>query len=119
MKSTDTLGHFEVLVLTAVLALRDQAYGKRVHLTVNELAGKEVQLPAIYITLDRLEEQGYVTSWMTEARPERGGRPRRCYKLVEAGERALIDSRNTAKRVHETVDKSWRFLKWKPARAKA
>ena len=63
MAKTDSLGQFEQLVLTAILTLRDDAYGVTIHSKVEELARpKTVSLGAVYVTLDRLEDKGLVTS---------------------------------------------------------
>ena len=99
--------------------LGEQAYGLAIHDKVLELGDrKSVNLGALYGTLDRLEDKGYVTSWLTEPLPERGGRSRRCYRLKAFGERALRNSAETAKRVYEAVDDFWRNRKWGPTRAK-
>lgn len=102
------LGQFEQLVLTAVLALRDDAYGVTIHAKVQELAQpKAVSLGAIYVTLDRLEDKGYVASWLSDPTPERGGRAKRCYKLEALGERALRESAVTAKRIWDSSVEAW------------
>lgn len=112
-KQPDLIGPFEQLVLTAVLALRERAYGMAIHTKVGELGNKRVRLGAIYMTLERMEEKGYVSSWATDPTPERGGRSRRCYKLLALGERVLQESAETARRVFETVEGSWRIRKWR------
>src|SRR5580704_16964676 len=89
MKTKDTLGVFEQLVLTAVLLCRDEAYTRKVNEKVNELGGKDVQLAAIYVVLDRLERKGFVKAWQTDPVPESGGKPRWCYGLLPDGERAM------------------------------
>ncbi|HEX4075350.1 MAG TPA: PadR family transcriptional regulator [Candidatus Acidoferrales bacterium] len=102
------LGQFEQLVLTAILTLRDDAYGVTIHAKVTELAQpKAVSLGAIYVTLDRLEDKGYVASWLSDPTPERGGRAKRCYKLEALGERALRESAVTAKRIWDSSVEAW------------
>jgi DNA-binding PadR family transcriptional regulator len=108
MATHDSLGQFEQLVLSAILALRDDAYGVTIHSKVQELARpKAVSLGAVYVTLDRLEDKGLVASWMTDPRPERGGRAKRCYRLEALGERALQESAVTAKRVSDLIAEVW------------
>ena len=63
------IGHFEQLVLTAVISLGEDAYGVTIHDTVVELYGRRISLGAVYATLDRLEDKGYVTSWLSEPTP--------------------------------------------------
>jgi PadR family transcriptional regulator, regulatory protein PadR len=111
MKS-ESVGQFEQLVLTAILSLRDEAYGVSIHEKVTDLAKpKNVSLGAIYITLDRLEDKGYLASWLAEPTPERGGRSKRFYRLEALGERALRESVTTAKRVWEEVGRVRGWLK--------
>lgn len=108
MAKTDSVGQFEQLVLTAVLSLHDRAYGVSIHSKVQELAApRSVSLGAVYITLDRLEDKGMVSSWLSDPTPERGGRSKRCYRLEALGERALEESAATAKRVFDSVTAVW------------
>jgi DNA-binding PadR family transcriptional regulator len=128
MAKPDSLGQFEQLVLTAILNLRDQAYGVTIHAKVEQLAKpKAVSLGAVYVTLDRLEDKGLISSWLSDPTPERGGRSKRCYRLEALGERALQESAATAQRIWETVAEAWgketgswghRRPKWNPARPK-
>jgi len=128
MGKSDSLGQFEQLVLAAILRLRDDAYGVTIHAKVEELSHpKEVALGAVYVTLDRLEDKGLISSRLSNPTPERGGRSKRCYKLEALGERALQESAATAKRVWEAVAETWgkeigswgpRRPKWNPVRPK-
>ena len=107
MGKTYSLGQFEQLVLTAILVLRDDAYGVTIHANVGELTSKRGSLGAIYVTLDRLEDKGFISSWMSDPTPERGGRAKRCYRLEKGGERALRESAATAKRMCNLVEAVW------------
>jgi PadR family transcriptional regulator, regulatory protein PadR len=108
MAKPDSLGQFEQLVLTAILALRDDAYGVTIHTRVEELSHpKSVSLGAVYVTLDRLEDKGLVSSSLSQPVAERGGRAKRCYRLEALGERALQDSAVTAKRVWDLISEVW------------
>jgi PadR family transcriptional regulator PadR len=108
MPRLDSLGQFEQLVLTAILALRDDAYGVTIHARVEELAHpKPISPGAIYVTLDRLEDKGFISSWLTDPTPERGGRAKRCYRLEALGERALQESAMTAKRIWDGIAEVW------------
>ncbi len=108
MAGTDSLGQFEQLVLTAILALHDDAYGVTIHASVEELAHpKSVSLGAVYVTLDRLEDKGLISSWLSDPTAERGGRAKRCYRIEALGERALRESAATAKRVWDAIAEAW------------
>ena len=72
-RPVEGLGSFEQLVLAAVLALGDDAYGPTVSEKVIELGRKPVRLGAIYVTLDRMEQKGLL---ITVYEPNtRKGRP--------------------------------------------
>ncbi len=116
MPTAESLGHFEQLVLTAVLALEDDGYGVTIHQRVNDLASpRRIGLGAVYVTLDRLEDKGLVRSWLSEPTPARGGRARRHYRLEAAGRRALHDSLAAARRMYDVIANA-RGTRWKPVR---
>ncbi len=116
MTSAASLGQFEQLVLTSILSLGENAYGVTIHARVEELMRpRTVALGAVYATLDRLEDKGLVGSWMSDPTPERGGRAKRHFRLLGAGESALRESALTAKRVCDTIEKSWGGDLWKTA----
>lgn len=97
MPSNDSLGQFEQLNLTAILLLGENAYGATVHEKVEELAnGKSYSIGAIYTTLDRLHQKGYIKSWYAEVSTERGPRTKRYFEVLAAGQRALREARNVA-----------------------
>ena len=83
------MGEFEQLVLLAVLRLGDQAYGMAVRAELEARTGRDVSYGAVYTTLDRLEEKGYVAHRMGEATPERGGRAKKYFRALPEGREAL------------------------------
>ena len=85
-------GDFEQLLLFALMRLGDEAHGRAIRELLLERTGREVSPGAIYTALDRLEEQGLVSSWLGERTPSRGGRRRRHYRLEPAGEVALASA---------------------------
>ncbi|MDZ4696659.1 MAG: PadR family transcriptional regulator [Deltaproteobacteria bacterium] len=64
---------------------------------VKVMSGGEVMLGqgSVYPALRDLEREGLVSSWEGEPTAERGGRPRRYYKLTALGKRAALDTRRT------------------------
>jgi DNA-binding PadR family transcriptional regulator len=92
---TPTLGEFEQLVLLAVLQVRDDAYGVTVHEELERHMTRAVARGAVYMTLDRLEKKGMLTSSLSEPTAERGGRAKRCYSLTRTAVAALKASRRT------------------------
>jgi len=83
------LGEFEQLVLLAVMRLGADAYAVPVRQEIEERTSRRVGRGALYVTLDRLEEKGYLKSWLADATAERGGRAKRFYEVKPAGMRAL------------------------------
>jgi len=82
------LGEFEELVLLAVQALGEEAYTVSVRDAL-EHAGRKAAPGALYVTLDRLEEKGLVSSRLADPTPERGGRRKRFYRIEGNGIVAL------------------------------
>jgi PadR family transcriptional regulator, regulatory protein PadR len=104
MARGEYVGPFEQLVLGAILTLQDDAYGVTIHSKVERLSRpRRVSLGAIYVTLDRLEDKGLVSSHLTAPTGERGGRAKRCYRLQSAGERALYESAIIAQRIWGSI----------------
>jgi len=111
----ESLGQFEQIALTAILALDDNAYGVTIHAKVEELSHpKKIARGAVYATLDRMEDKALISSWLSEPTRERGGRSRRHYRLEKSGEKALKESARTAQRLIETITRSLGGLAWKP-----
>jgi PadR family transcriptional regulator, regulatory protein PadR len=108
MAKPDSLGQFEQLVLTAILTLREDAYGVTIHSKVQEMARpKTVSLGAVYVTLDRMEDKGFLASRLSDPTSARGGRAKRCYRLEALGERALQESAVTARRILDRITEAW------------
>lgn len=121
MTSAPFIGQFEQLVLTAIVRCGRNAYSVSIHEAVGQLsAPKTVALGAVYSTLDRLEDKGLISSWLSDPTPERGGRSKRCYRLERNGERALRESVLTSRRVCDALVDAWGediwSREWKPAR---
>ena len=86
-----TLGDFEQLVLLGVarLELQESAYGAAIRQEIQARSLRDVSINAVYTTLDRLENKGFLKSWVGEPTPQRGGRRRKFYALRPAGIAAL------------------------------
>ncbi len=110
MMRKTTIGRLEQLVLLGVLQLADEAYALRLRDELKRMAGHPVSRGALYRTLDRLEQKGFI-EWETEtAIPRRGGHPRRRFNVTTAGIHALRASRQTLLRMwsglEETLDET-------------
>lgn len=87
------LGEFEHVVLITVLRLGAEAYAPAILAEIEEQTGRPPSRGSIYVTLDRLEDKGLLTSAMEPGPPQRGGRPRRFVQLTDAGMEVLRESR--------------------------
>ena len=99
-----SLGEFEQIVLLAIVRLGAEAYGVPIMEEIERRTGRPVARAAVYVTLRRLEEKGFLSSWMSDPTPERGGKPRRYVKLERAGAQALRDARRLAEQMWNGVD---------------
>jgi len=96
----DGLGEFELLVLLACLRLGpEQAYAVAIVDEIRERTGREIHRAAVYVTLQRLEEKGFIATRLGESLPERGGKGRRLVSVAPAGKVAVRDSRSAFQRM--------------------
>lgn len=103
-RTPDPLGEFETLVLMAVLRLEDDAYGMRIHHEIETRAGRRCSYGALYTTLDRLEQKGYLSSSVGDPTPERGGRAKKFFKIDNLGKAALKQAYRATQRMAEGVE---------------
>lgn len=117
MPSTTPLGEFEVLVIMAVLHGGEDAYGSSIRDDIEARTGRDVSRGAVYITLDRLEEKGFLTSEMGGATAERGGRTKRLFQATPAGVEAVRHAMNVMARMADGLEPVLGTPNGKPGRA--
>lgn len=88
------LGEFEVVVLMAVLQLEAEANGSAVRQEIEVRTGRRVSRGSVYVTLDRLEEKGLLSSSVETASTVRGGM-RRLFRVTPRGLKAVKHSVST------------------------
>jgi DNA-binding PadR family transcriptional regulator len=93
------LGEVELLVLLAVLRLGSDGYAVPIRDLIKAEADVELSRGTIYVTLERLERKGYVTSWFSDPQAVRGGKARRLFRLKPAGLAAIRASRRAIDRL--------------------
>jgi len=108
MKDHDYLGQFEQLVLFALMRLGENAYGMTVRREIEERAERPVSIGAVYATLERLEAKRYVSSKEGPGGAERGGNPKRFFKLEGLGRMALSRSQRQLQRMADGLP----MLEW-------
>ncbi len=99
------LGEFEYLLLSAAARLGEEAYGAAIRQDIEHSTGRRCSIGALYTTLDRLEAKGFIHTWMGDATPQRGGRPKRMVRVTAKGIRAAAAFYGTVARASRGV--SW------------
>ncbi len=87
--SSAHLGEFEQLVLLSILRLGPEAYGVTIGRELEERANRTVSRGALYTTLDRLEDKGFLRWKLAPGGDARGRVPRRSYTVTPRGVAAL------------------------------
>lgn len=100
---TMSLGDLQQMAMLAVARLGADAYGAGIREELIDVAGREVSVPTVYVTLVRLEEQGLVTSGEQAPDPGQGGRARRVFSLTPEGWHALKGARAAMSRLWDGV----------------
>ncbi len=83
------LGEFEQLLLFALVRLGEDAYGVTLRREIETRTSRQVSAGAVYTAMERLEARGFVSSFIGEPTPQRGGKRKKYYRLEPAGARAL------------------------------
>lgn len=85
------IGEFEELVLLTIAVLGDDAYGVAVLEDIQQRSKRKISIGALHSTITRLDEKGFITSYMGEPTQERGGRRKRYFQLTASAKQALSD----------------------------
>ena len=104
MAGREHLGEFEQIVLLAILRLGQEAYGVPIRIEIERRTRRAVTVGALYRTLDRLEEKGYISSAFSQPTPERGGRSKRYFTVRPRGLRTLRASRQALSAMWEGLE---------------
>lgn len=103
MNKVSYLGELEYMLLLVVLKLGDEAYGLSIREELARVTGRTVARGAAYVTLDRLEQKGYLRSRFGDAEERRAGRPRRYFAITPEGTAAVQASRDAFERLWSGV----------------
>ncbi|MEK6476333.1 helix-turn-helix transcriptional regulator [Catalinimonas sp. 4WD22] len=102
MKGTN-LGELQELVMLAVGVLYDDAYGVSIKDEIERQSGRSMTLSTVHAALNRLEDKGFLISRMGGATEERGGRPKRLFRVTAYGKQVLEESRVMRNRMWESI----------------
>ena len=103
-----TLQHFELQVLLAMLREGGETYSVPLVLELEKRSGRAVAQAAVFIALSRLEKKGMVASRLDE--PD-NGRARRYFKLTKQGLALVKESRAEHARLWRGLDRLLRSHK--------
>ncbi len=90
------LGELEEQILLTLLRLEGESYAVPVANELSRITGRDVSPATAYMVMKRLEENGLLVSSVGTSHPERGGRPRRFYRVVEEAAIPLLSQSRDA-----------------------
>jgi PadR family transcriptional regulator, regulatory protein PadR len=100
------LGELEELVLLTIATLGEEAYGVSIQQDLENRCNRSISIGALHSTITRLEEKGFLKSWLGGATAERGGRSKRFYEITQTGKKAVAE-------VKSVRDELWSLSKVK------
>lgn len=98
-----SLGDLQYLTLLAVARLGPDAVAGEVREVLESVAGREVAVGTVFVTLTRLEDRGLLVSHRGPA-PMRGGRRARIFALTDAGREAVLEARSAMDRMWDGLE---------------
>ena len=84
----------------------DEAHPLAIADDIAARTGRGVRRSAVYVTLQRLEQKGLITTRLGEPRAERGGKARRHVRVEAPGMVAVHESRTALERMWGDLDTS-------------
>lgn len=93
----------EQMILAAVFALKENAYGVSIRKRVEKRNKRRLMYGTLYNALDQLLRKGYVEQSRGAASSARGGRPRIYYTLTSEGAEALRASYRLQRSIWESI----------------
>ena len=88
------LGEFEELVLLTIATLGNEAYGVSIKENIEARTERTLSIGALHSTITRLEEKGFLKSWLGDPTQERGGRRKRLFEVTQSGKEALHEMKS-------------------------
>ena len=93
------LGDLEEIVLLAVARCEPHAYGMRIREEIDAQSGRSVAIGAVYASLERLEDKGYIKRVSPPDAAHYDPRARRFFAVTPAGARAADDTASLRERM--------------------
>lgn len=98
------LAELELLVMLAVIGLKDTGYPLSIRDAIESRTGRSVTRPAVFITLERLEDKGLLSSRYGDPTPVRGGRAKRYFTATRPGVAAVRQALETVSAMTRGLD---------------
>ena len=98
-----SLGDLQNLTMLAVAKLGPRAVSKEIRTMLADVAGRDVSVSTVFVTLTRLEDQGLLASEKGKA-PARGGRRMRVFSVTEPGWEILRQTREASELLWEGLE---------------
>ena len=102
MKKTK-LGEFEELVLLAVAALQQDAYGVEIKRELEQRLRERLSVGSIQSALKRMEEKGFLTSTWGDATQKRGGKRKRIYTTTSYAHKVLAEMKEISAGLWDSI----------------
>lgn len=96
MSQSTLLGGFEHFVMLALSSFPKQAEGMEIYDRLVITTGRDVSVPAVYVTLKRLEQRGLVSS---ANRTDDGRRSHKLFQLEPKGVKAIREYRRAMEKL--------------------
>jgi PadR family transcriptional regulator PadR len=100
------LQHFEHAALISVSNLGNLAFPAEIARRLSKLLERHVSLAQVFISLERMEDRGLISSQESEPEQVRGGRRRRIFRLEASGVHMLSQTAATHRRMSSELDSS-------------
>jgi DNA-binding PadR family transcriptional regulator len=104
MAKGDNLGEFEQLMLLAIMRLDDNAYGVTIRREIESGSQRDIASGAVYATLERMIDKGYISGKEGKPEPTRGGRAKVYYRVEAPGIAALTAWEQTQRRMKQGLN---------------
>ena len=102
------LGELEHLVLLQILRLDDRAFALEIRDGLTEATGRSITRGALYRTLDRLADKGWLRWRTIEPDADRGGHARRRFRVTDEGRVELARRREVLLGLWDGLEEAFR-----------
>jgi PadR family transcriptional regulator PadR len=93
----------EQSIMQAIMGLGDDAYGVTIRNKLEKMGSRVRSFGTIYASLERMEENGFVSSRLGDPTPDRGGRAKRFYKVTAIGQASLREAMEARRRLESSI----------------